>query len=83
MTKKTTPRSTLGPQVWHRRLTENSNSSKRSPRGKNILPTNLLMIEEEVGVFVRDDITNESPADVEPDEEGQSDNVSRDWLRVC
>jgi hypothetical protein len=41
------------------------------------------MIEEEVGVFVRDDITNESPADVEPDEEGQSDNVSRDWLRVC
>ncbi len=69
--------------VGHRRLTEDSSSSKPSPRGKNILPANLLMIKEEVGVFVRDDVTDESPADVEPDKEGQSDDMSRNWLRAC
>lgn len=62
-------------------LTNVGQDSSTDPGENNILPANLLVVEEPVVVLVIDDVANVRPSDEDPGENGKAHDVSDEWLK--
>jgi hypothetical protein len=66
-------------QSW---LTKVAKGNKASPGSENVLPANLLVVEEVVSVLVSNNVSNVSPADVESRQGGDSGGIGPEGLSV-
>jgi len=65
----------------HDEVEEVVESSETDPVADNMIPTDLLMIEEVEGISIGDDVTNICPANVDEGKSRLSNDVCVDGLR--
>jgi hypothetical protein len=61
-------------------LTDVGQDDKSNDGDTNMLPSNLVVVEEEVFVLVTNDVTNEGPTDVAQRQDAESKDVGGKWL---
>lgn len=66
-----------------RPLTELNQGIEASPRTNNILPLDLLVIEEPPDILVSGNVADVGPTDVEGCERSESGNVCAERLQKC
>lgn len=62
------------------KLTEVDKDSESSPRRSNVVPSNLLVVQEVPDVLVSDDVSDVGPAKVNPREDSEAEDMGVDRL---